>query len=450
MKNISRVCVVLTVILLFLTSVVPSVMAHETGTPSSSILNTFPLLRRVSLLFYNKILPFPSIPIALGECPLLLLLVEFSDVPHHPDHDIAYFDHLLFGDKPSVRDYYQETSYGKFTFTKAGILGWYTSHHPLKEFSRDGIVREAFRKAARDRSFSFASYDDNGDGILTDDELAILVCTSALSEEKPRGAYHNWRLWGTLGVKTWDGMILSGEHSVLQEWQSWMVFAHELGHTLQLPDFYDYTRKSQGLGVYSLMGNGNLDGINGHHFTAWEKIQLGWIEPTVVTEDGWYVIHDSETCPEAFILQDPSHSSDEYFLVENRFRGTSYDNGTSPLPDEGIAIYHIDESIPRPLRPRTWFPGVNDVEYHKMIDIECADSFSSHFKDADDLDANKNQGDEFDFWDNSTYGFHSNSFPCNSRWYDGSENNIGVYVYSAPSRNMTVYFSVNGTAPGEV
>jgi len=427
----------------------PSVVAYGNDSNTSFInLGKSFLFRRLSLLFSNQILPFPTISKALGECPLLLLLVEFSDVSHYPEHDIEYFEQLLFGDTPSVSDYYQEVSYEKFTFTKAGILGWYSSHHTLKERSRDGITREAFRKAARDKSFPFASYDQNGDGILTANELAILVCTSGVSSEKPQGAYHNWRLWGTLGVKTWDGMILSGEHSVLQEWQTWMVFAHELGHSLQLPDLYDYTRQSQGLGVYSLMGNGNLDGINGHHFTAWEKIKLGWIEPTIVTEDGWHVVHDSETYPEAFILQDPSHSSDEYFLVENRFRGTSYDNGMFPLPDEGIAIYHIDESIPCPLRPRTWFPRVNDVECHKMIDIECADSFSSHFKDADDLDANKNQGDEFDFWDNSTYGFHSNSIPCNSRWYDGGENNIGIYVYSAPARNMTVYFSVNGTVPG--
>jgi len=434
--------------LLFSTSMVSLAMGSEqTGNHLLNSIGKNRLFNRLLLLFHNKIIPFPEILPALGERPLLFILVEFFDVPHYPLHEYDYFEQMLFGMHPSVNDYYEEASYGKFKFTQAGILGWYTSSHSVKEPSRDGIVRDAFRKAAKDQNINFASYDQNGDHILTADELDIVVCTSGSSPEKPMGAYHNWRLWGTLGVKTWDGMILDGEHSVVQEWHSWMVIAHELGHSFKLPDLYDYTRKSQGLGVYSLMGLGNLDGTNGHHFTAWSKIKLGWIEPTIVTSDGFYVVHDSETHPEAYILQDISHSKHEYFLVENRFRGSSYDNGTSPLPDEGIAIYHIDEALPRWITPRAWFPGVNDIEQHKMIDLECADSFSSHFKDADDLDKNKNSGDGNDFWDKSEYGFNSASIPCNSRWYDGSSNNIGVYVMSEPGRNMTVYFSVNGSVP---
>ena len=397
--------------------------------------------------FNNRLIPFPDIKPALGERPLLLILIEFSDVPHYPKHDIHYFDQLLWGECPSVRDYYLEVSYGKFTFIRGGILGWYKSSYPLSgnEKSRDRIVRDAFRQAARDKSFNFAQYDKNKDGVLDTTELSIIVCTSGISSKHPMGAYHNWRLWGSRKIETWDGVILDGEHSVVQEWHSWMVYAHELGHSLLLPDLYDYTRNSQGIGVYGLMGLGNLDGINGHHFTAWSKIKLGWIEPTVVTKDGFYIVHDVETHPEAYMLKDPSHSDKEYFLVENRFRESSYYDRT--LPDEGIMIYHIDESVPRWYTPWTWFPQVNNVEEHKMIDVECADSFTSHFKDADDLDKNINSGDDHDLWDSTTYGFNSTSVPCNSRWYDGTSNGIGVYVLSKPGRNMTVYFSINGSTP---
>jgi len=451
MKKIKILFTILTInILITSTSAISSFTAKEIQTdehPGINILIKDSLINKIK---YPNLLPFPEIPGAVGERPLLLILIEFSNVPHYPLHERDYFDSILFGGNPSVRDYYNEVSYGKFTFVKAGILGWYTSScNGLKEKSRDEIVREAFRSASKDRSFDFASYDVNGDHILTTDELTILICTSGYSSEHPMGAYHNWRLRG-MKILTWDGMILSGEHSALQEWQPWMVYAHELGHSLLLPDLYDYTRKSRGIGVYDLMGLGNLDGTNGHQFSAWSKIKLGWIEPTIVTKDGFYVVHDSETHPEAYILEDSSHPEKEYFLVENRFRGNSYDNGISPLPDEGIAIYHIDDSVPKFFTPWTWFPWVNSNELHKMVDIECADSFTSHFKNADDLDKNKNNGDGNDLWDVTAYGFNSTSIPCNSRWYDGSSNNIGIYVLSEPGRNMTVYFSVNGTTPLEM
>jgi len=396
-------------------------------------------------LLNNLLIPFPEIKPVLGERPLLLVLIEFSDIPHFPLHEEDYFTNLLFGERPSVKDYYNEVSYNKFTFINAGILGWYRSSHSITEKSRNGIVREAFRKAAKDMSFKFAEYDQNNDHILTTDELTIIVCTTGLSNEKPMGAYHNWRLIGGI-IRTWDGIILNGEHNVVQEWNNWMVYAHELGHSLLLPDFYDYTDRSLGIGVYGLMGLGNLDGTNGHHFTAWSKIKLGWIDPTIITRDGSYIVNDSETNPEAYILKD-SHSDKEYFIIENRYRGTTYDNMTSPLPDEGIMIYHVDENIPRWITPWIWFPWVNNMERHKMVDVECSDSFSSHFKDADDLDKNINTGDKNDLWDDSCYGFNSTSSPCNSRWYDGSSNNLGVYVLSKPAKQMTVYFSINGTIP---
>ena len=397
------------------------------------------LLNRIFSFFNNKIIPFPDIPKALGERPLLLILIEFSDVPHYPHHDHNYFYNIVYGERPSVKDYYEEASYGKFTFINAAISGWYKSKHSVTKKSRDGIVSEAFRKAADDKSINYRSYDINEDGILTTDELTVIVCTSGYSSEKPTGAYHNWRLYG-IKKKTWDGIILDGEHSVVQEWHNWIIYAHELGHSLQLPDLYDYNRRSRGIGIYGIMGLGNIDGENGHHFTAWSKIKLGWIEPTIVTKDGFYDVNDSETHPEAYILMDPDYSKKEYFLVENRFRGTSYDNRSTPLPDQGIIIYHVDESVPRWFTPWTWFPGVNNIERHKMIDVECADSFSSHFNNADDLDKNKNNGDQNDLWDDTEYGFNSTSIPCNSRWYDGSSNDIGIYVLTKPGKNMTVYF----------
>ena len=82
--------------------------------------------------------------------------------------------------------------------------------------------------------------------------------------------------------------------------------------------------------------------------TAWSKIQLGWIDPTIVTVNGYYNVSDVETNAEAYIVYDPDYSLTEYFLIENRWKGTSYDSIIGldgDLDDEGILIYHIDEEM---------------------------------------------------------------------------------------------------------
>jgi hypothetical protein len=200
------------------------------------------------------------------------------------------------------------------------------------------------------------------------------------------------------------------------------------------------------------------------HFSAWCKIQLGWIIPTVVTTNDMYTLHDTETHPEALILCDLKHSALEYFLVENRYKGTSYDsikggkwympgllgffypyyNYISDLPDEGIVIYHIDDNQSL----RWWESGglyanVNDMEEHKAVDVECADSPSSHFKNADDLDSMKNGGDKNDLWDSTTYDFTDNSVPCNATWYDGTPSGFAIRDFSAIGPTMTMKISVS-------
>jgi M6 family metalloprotease-like protein len=448
MKKIKASIIALSIaILLNLTSTV-SPLATEgkitADTVRSNIFEKDQILDRISTFF--KLIPFPKIPLTLGERPLLLILIEFSDFSHNALHDPEYFDQLLWGERPSVQDYYLEMSYGKFTFVKAGILGWYKSSQSISQKSRNDIVKDAYMNAAANSSFHFAHYDKNEDGILTTDELTIIICTSGESIENPMGAYHNWYLPGGK-IKTWDEMIIDKDYSVVQEWHSTVVFAHELGHSLLLPDLYDYKNNSRGIGLYGLEGLIGLNGETAPHFTAWSKIKLGWIEPTIVTTDGFYTIYSVETHAEAYILKDSHHSKKEYFLIENRFVGSSYENSSLPLPDEGILIYHIDENIPRWYAPRIWFPHVDNIEQHKMIDVECADSPTSHFKNADDLDKNINSGDKNDLWDKTEYGFNSTSNPCKSVWYDGSSNKIGVYVISEPGENMTVYLSVNGTNP---
>jgi len=388
-----------------------------------------------------------------GERPLLLILIEFKDQPHSPEHDAEYYNEMLWGEENSLHDYFNEVSYGKFTYVKAGILGWYKSTCSIKFFrfnffrTTDIIARQAFKKAAQDQSFNFTQYDKNDDQIITPDELSIVVVVSN-SDKKINYAYTK-RVKNKLKmfdqVKTWDGIFIKLRYCGIPEDWYMRIYAHELGHTLDLPDLYDYsfiaTGNSNGIGNYCVMNP--APGTNKPvHFCAWSKIKLGWIDPVIISEDGYHEIHDIEGYPEAYILQDPSHSTSEYFLVENRQR-IGYDE---QIPDTGIVIYHIDESrLSRYYGGNVLnFMGDNKDETHKLVDLECADSPSSHFMNADDLDSGKNYGDIYDLWDINEYVFHDDSIPCNSRWYDGTKSGISIEVLSESSNTMEVYFSING------
>src|SRR5205807_742226 len=63
------------------------------------------------------------------------------------------------------------------------------------------------------------------------------------------------------------------------------VFSHELGHLLGLPDLYDATYRSHGIGDWCLMAGGSWGGEGNRpaRMSCWCLSKLGWIKPKVVT-----------------------------------------------------------------------------------------------------------------------------------------------------------------------
>jgi M6 family metalloprotease-like protein len=142
--------------------------------------------------------------------------------------------------------------------------------------------------------------------------------------------------------------------------QSIAIIAHELGHILGLPDFYDASggllpaQRRWVLGCFSLMaggswgcGDGSLFGNARQpaHMGPYEKAVLGWItEQDVGT--GWnmrFTLDPVQTSGRA--LRIPLRGGEEYLQVEYRPR-TGFDAG---LAASGVLVYHVEPR--RPLRP---------------------------------------------------------------------------------------------------
>jgi M6 family metalloprotease-like protein len=296
-----------------------------------------------------------------GKRNLLLILWD----PHRPDHPAPareYIDQLIFGPTRSLKDWFRENSGDKLELERVGVLGWYNAKKPASHYFEetatkdkndmdgDGFLEghiekytEAILAAAADIDFSI--YDSNKDKVLTTDELAIFII---IPQNKPDGfgrptAGKEYPVKIPLEVQ---GVTIPW----IVEWYagnppSFGTAAHELGHLIfNAPDLYIYKiwpYKSQ---VYSIMDFG----AGTTHIDPVEKMKLGWLNLKVADKSGIYTLKDIETHCEALILYHPQRGVDEYFIIENRWRGSSYDAGVQNVGQgilmDGVGIWQVAEN----------------------------------------------------------------------------------------------------------
>ena len=96
--------------------------------------------------------------------------------------------------------------------------------------------------------------------------------------------------------------------------------SHEFGHALGLPDLYDVSNASEGIGEWGLMGSGNWTTQRSpSRMEAWSLNQLGWISLRQLTATGTYHVGAVPTADTAFLVRPTiNNPRGEYFLVENR------------------------------------------------------------------------------------------------------------------------------------
>ncbi|MEB3279324.1 MAG: M6 family metalloprotease domain-containing protein [Lyngbya sp.] len=303
--------------------------------------------------------PFQSLAPVQEPRNLLTILWD----PHRPDHPAptqAAIESLLYGETNSVEDYFLENSNGQFTINNAGILGWYDADKPADHYwaldardnngdgeydevdlNGDGWISghvekwaEAIRKA--DQDFDFSAYDSNSDGYLHPDELGVLI---VIPQNNPDGFVRP-----VVGSQVpAESLVVDGvtvpiiAEAYIGNPPHLGLVAHELSHLLlDHADMYFRFNTPFAAGEYSLMDQHG----KAPHLDPFAKLKLGWVEPNIVTESGEYEITDVETSNNIWVLIDPEKGTDEYFIIENRQPGNSYD---SQLSDSGLAIWHVIE-----------------------------------------------------------------------------------------------------------
>jgi M6 family metalloprotease-like protein len=101
--------------------------------------------------------------------------------------------------------------------------------------------------------------------------------------------------------------------------------------------------------IWTGNGYGLLGGWTGNnlvHFDPYTKLKLGWLPYTEISSSTPFGLAPmGHGAAQALIVRVPGHRQSEYFILEVRNRESLYERG---LPDEGLAIWHIDELRPYP------------------------------------------------------------------------------------------------------
>ncbi|MEU2911456.1 immune inhibitor A domain-containing protein [Streptomyces massasporeus] len=251
------------------------------------------------------------------------------------DYDQEYFQDLYFGHGKgvdSVKTYYEKQSSGRYS-VDGEVSDWVkvpynearygnnacgdTNCSSVWNVVSDGLNAWVAQQKAAGRTDAqikadvarfdeWDRYDFDGDGDFNEPDGYIdhfQIVHAGEDESAGGGAQgtdaiwaHRWYAFGTDagatgpennklgGAKIGDTGIWVGDYTVQPENGGLGVYAHEYGHDLGLPDHYDTSGGENSTGFWTLMSSGSWLGTGKNEIgdlpgdmTAWDKMQLGWL-----------------------------------------------------------------------------------------------------------------------------------------------------------------------------
>ena len=329
----------------------------------------------------------------IGSKTGLVVLVEFPDTKFHFDEKEfnSYFNERGYSggnNAGSVRDYYNDVSYGQFDFT-FDVIGPITMSQPLSYYGANNangddkgpgqMVIEAVGMI--DDEVDFTKYDWDEDGKVEQIFFIHAGYDEAQSGTSTDIWSHAWTLteaeeYGDgMGPVTVDG-VLADRYATSSELRGREghylagigTACHEFAHCFGLPDFYDTLAGwNFGMNAWDIMDYGCYNGNGGTPcgFTSYERMVCGWLKPNELTDA--LVVRNMPAItsePVAYILRN-SGKEDEYYLLENR----QLEGWDGFLYGHGMLILHVDYD-----REAWAMNAVNVARSHQRMTIIAADN----------------------------------------------------------------------------
>lgn len=291
-------------------------------------------------------------PNAVRRLHAIALLVDFPD--NTGTRPAAEFQKMLFdqNNPNSMASLYKAMSYGMLDVS-GEVVGYVRAPQPYAHYTAGdsgtgnnfpnntpGLLQDALTQFCKNDNLK--RFDTDGDGFV-DGIFLIHAGGGAEAEPDPEKRKnmiwsHKWTLpnaFENQGVKVFA-------YSTEPEDGRVGVFSHEFGHVLGLPDLYDTSYRSEGVGIWCLMGGGSWggDGDKPTRMSCWCLSKLGWIKPRKAKAASYTLSTLEDKSTECLWAWTDGKSGAEYFMLENR-QATGLD---ASLPGSGLAIWHIDEA----------------------------------------------------------------------------------------------------------
>ena len=341
-----------------------------------------------------KISDYPT----MGKVKALVILVEFKDKKFTDGEAAAWSlwnkklngrNYTENGATGSVWDYYHQGSNGQYDpdFRVVGPVkvskGY--SYYGNNSYSGDDyekvgeMVKEACTLAAD--SINYADFDTDNDGKV--DNVYFIYAGYGEADSRytntiwPHSYYYTalTQQFSKLPNLTFNDKIVD-RYTVSQEINGQTnrvvgigTFTHEFGHVLGFADHYHTTNPYTAgqVAEWDLMASGsyNNDQNTPPTLSAFERAQLGWLEPTQLSASTDSLINlpcllDSNF---AYAVSIPGNDN-EGFIIENR-QQRGWDQY---LPGHGMLVWHVD------LDKEVWASNsVNNNPSHMRLDVVEAD-----------------------------------------------------------------------------
>ncbi|MCL2039159.1 MAG: M6 family metalloprotease domain-containing protein [Bacteroidetes bacterium] len=360
-----------------------------------------------------------------GTRKYLVVLMSYPDLPFTKTKEDfeALFNEVGYGNYGSVRDYFVQNSYGKFT-PEFIIVGPYTTEFGIDYYKANSrpLAEEAVWHAYMELN-NMVQFDNDNDGLID----AVNIIFSGWGEEAgfQQGIWsHASHLVDNTGSPYYlvDGKYIrryccapelrgNGGDNI----SNIGVLAHEFTHTLGALDFYDTDGATggnfTGAGNWCIMANGSWlsGGACPANINIFQKWMFGWVDPINLATQDVSVVDMPNSAFHSVAYRIDTDTKDELYIMENRQR-TGFDRF---VPGSGLLIWRVHTLLPAYL-----FYGANAINaaHPQLMYPVCASStFAQPSNTPSSYGVINSAGTPFPGSSNNTE-FTDNSIPSARSW----------------------------------
>lgn len=418
-----------------------------------------------------------------GDIDILLVPVEFSDLPNFSDSELKMIDETFNNESPSyfesVSSYYYKASYGKlnlnFVMTDVYESSLTSSQFKRYEVSGNGtpiLLDDMYNSLTIDgQRIKYYEYDKDIDGYV---DGVWMIYNNANKEEVFVNSDY-WAYTSYLGGEkdynnpTFNTFANCSKYFLYQGNSSGYdahTLIHETGHMLGLEDYYSYDI------TYSASGGLMMMDLNIGDHDSFSKFSLDWVNPYLYNKQTKVTLKPFASTGECLII--PSGNSfynnpfGEYLILEyytptnlNYFDSTSkYSDRPYLYSESGLIIYHIDARLVEVRNNRASFIHSDNIDFSKtysfndyiytaysnthsyseisstnnLIEIVSATNINMYDSGFSNNDSLFKLNDSFD---SSSF----TSFFRNDLFNDGSKVNINFTITSLDESGITLEFN---------